>query len=171
MERECALASEQDVKVRAEHRAEMLELWLDSSPGDDCVVEWTVKLPPRIGVRGRLNAGSIVTRGTGNSVDIETGAGDLEITAVRGPIQAKTSVGTIRATYTGDAAGGVSARTSVGKADLYLDGRKLGRSRAPGAGDSFTLEGEGRNTIRLIAEVGNIELYLHRALARRTPRP
>jgi hypothetical protein len=33
----------------------------------------------------------------------------------------------------------------------------------------FTLEGDGVNTIRLIAEVGDIELYLNRGSANRMP--
>ena len=164
IERDCDQA-EETPPVRARQGDGVMALSLNPAPGDECVVEWRIRVPSHVLVYGRLNAGSITVSGARGGVDVQTGAGDVTVEALDGPIEAETSVGTIRVTAS-DAAGRVSAETSVGKTDLYVDGRKLNRARAPGSGDRFTLEGYAGNAIRLSADVGNIVLRLNRSATR-----
>ncbi|MGD2068225.1 MAG: hypothetical protein PVI57_06025 [Gemmatimonadota bacterium] len=137
-----------------------LTLAAEPDLGSECVADWQLTVPRTMGADLEVVAGDVTVEGVTGGVDVSSRAGTTEVRVAGGPVEVDAGSGRIEVDYLGDGYGAVSARTGVGSVELEIDGRSLAQRRAPGSGDSVTLEGGAANSVDLRADVGNISVRL-----------
>jgi len=125
--------------------------------------QWTIEAPARLAARLNLSVGNIEVRGLAGGVDLKVNVGDIEADIPQGDIQRRGQRGRhprhhphqlLRPRVRLDA--------NVGDARITApDGaRPVKRSRGYGPGDSASLDGGGRDRIRLDVNVGGASLRI-----------
>ncbi|GAA4550913.1 DUF4097 family beta strand repeat-containing protein [Amycolatopsis samaneae] len=102
------------------HRLAGPALELDGRCGTACVVSYTVTLPDRVAVHGKIDAGEFDADKVG-SLDLTMSAGSLRVRDCAGPVKAVTSVGEVDIAMS--AAADVSVKSEVGAVSLAVPGR------------------------------------------------
>jgi hypothetical protein len=131
-------------------------------PGDrDGLDEtWILDVPARLAADLDLAVGAISVRGLAGGLRLKVNVGDIEADVPEGSIVAETNVGDIRVTSATSSYGAVDLEANVGDTDLNLPGGRVRHRTAPGPGDSTSIEGTGRDRIRLQTNVGDASLAL-----------
>ncbi|MGV9296675.1 hypothetical protein [Amycolatopsis sp. NPDC003676] len=140
------------------HRLAGPTLELDGTCGTQCVVSYTVTLPDRAAVTGKMGAGEFEA-GKISSLDLTMSAGRVAVQDSAGPVKAVTSVGEVDITLT--AAADATIRTDVGAVSLTVPGRDYAVSAKTSVGErSGTLPDRptGAHRIEVTSSAGEIRL-------------
>jgi hypothetical protein len=148
-------------------RLEMVEdrhgdvLTLDlSGDRDNIEEEWIVEVPAAFAAKLRLDVGKLRATGIRGGLDTRVDVGDIDVDVPEGAVYADSSVGDIRVRTSTSSYGNVDLRASVGKVRVTLDSHQVDHKRSPGAGDSWRLNGPGRDHIRAHSEVGDVDVRI-----------
>src|SRR5579862_9737250 len=132
--------------IKQERHGDRLYLSLDypSRDGEENLKqEWQVQLPARLAAKVDMNVGDLSIEGNATGVDAKLNVGELTIDSLSGPLSGKVNVGEIRAKSTSARHGEISLSSSIGDAELYIQGEKTGAKARGGLGNSLTLDGDG----------------------------
>jgi hypothetical protein len=147
--------------VAADARGDVLGFGLRYEDDRDGLDEtWILDVPARLAADLDLVVGGITVRGLAGGLRLKVNVGDIEADVPEGSIAAETNVGDIRVTSATSSYGAVDLKANVGDTDLNLPGGRVRHRKAPGPGDSTSIEGNGRDRIRLQTNVGDASLSL-----------
>ncbi len=121
---------------------------------------WILDVPARLAAELDLAVGDITVRGLAGGLRLKVQVGDIEAEVPEGSISAETNVGDIRVTSATSSYGAVDLSANVGDTQLDLAGGRVRQRKAHGPGDHTSVEGTGRDRIRLQTNVGDASLAL-----------
>ncbi|GEM_PF-1464273 len=151
-------------QLDADVHGEALSLNLDYKGDRDGLEEtWTLDVPARLAAQIELAVGDMDVRGLRGGLKLSVNVGDIEADVPEGSITAKTNVGDITVTSATDSFGAVDLSANVGDTHLTQRGHRVRYRKPPGAGNHITLDGPGRDRIRLETNVGDATLTLRAA--------
>ena len=157
-EEKCGPENLQKLRIATDRKGETLHVFTTPDVSKKCSEIWTLSLPTRFAFVSRSTGGRIEVSGLKGGVRIRSVAARCRLNLPGGSIDADCGVGDIEAVVQDIAYEQVSLHTGVGDTELTIHGYKLIRDRAPGAGDSLTLQGKGEYSIRLRSDVGDVNL-------------
>ena len=121
---------------------------------------WRIDVPARLAAHVSLNVGDVEVNGVAGGLDAKVNVGDLRIDIPQGNVEAEANVGSVRVTTATSSYGDVNLKSNVGDARITLNNHRVKYERAPGAGHRVSLEGTGRDRIRLRVNVGDADLTI-----------
>ncbi len=135
-------------------------------PGDRDGIEedWSLEVPARLAARITLGVGKLHVRGIAGGVNLKVNVGEIDAEVAGGDIEAEVNVGDIRVTTASGSYGSVRLDANVGDAKIIgADSGAVRRSSGYGPGSSASLDGDGRDRIRLEVNVGDASLNIRGA--------
>lgn len=149
--------------IKQEREGDKLSLSLDYPSRDaeqELKQEWQVQLPSRLAAKVDMNVGDLSIAGNAGGVDAKLNVGELTIDSLGGPLSGTVNVGEIRAKSASTRHGEISLSSSIGDAELYIQGEKTGLKARGGLGNSLTLDGSGPDSMKFEVNVGEVSLRL-----------
>lgn len=143
------------------HRLSGSTLELNGECGSQCVVSYTVTVPDRTAVTGKMGAGEFEADKI-SSLDLTMSAGRVAVRDCAGPVKAVTSVGEVDITTTVPADAAI--KTQVGAVSLNVPGTDYSVSAHTSVGErSGTLPDRpsGAHRIDISSQAGEIRLDSH----------
>ncbi|RJQ68057.1 hypothetical protein D5S17_32655 [Pseudonocardiaceae bacterium YIM PH 21723] len=140
------------------HRLEGQTLVLDGTCGVNCSISYTVNLPGRPKISGKLASGDLHAQQTG-PVDMTTASGDITLNDVAGPVKLDTASGTVTAKLT--TVGDVRADTASGDVTVSVpddDYRVQTKSASGSRRVSLNDRPDAQHTITVSTGSGDIKL-------------
>lgn len=151
-------------ELDADSRAGAIDFGLRYAGDRDGLDEtWTLEVPARLAARLELAVGDMDVRGLQGGLRLSVNVGDIEADIPRGDITARTNVGDIHVTSGSDSYGVVELEANVGDTHLTEGGHRIKNPKPAGAGDRISLDGPGRDHIRIETNVGDATLVLRAA--------
>lgn len=152
-------------ELRSEARGATLAFDLRYDDDRDGIEEhWEFQVPARLAARLNLNVGDIDVRGLSGGLTLKLNVGDISADIPAGDVTADVNVGDIKVTTATISYGLIRLEANVGGTRIEGAGSaRIRRSRGYGPGDSASLEGDGRDRIRLEVNVGDASLHLRPA--------
>ncbi|HUL74093.1 MAG TPA: hypothetical protein VLT86_13385 [Vicinamibacterales bacterium] len=141
-----------------------LRLRLGGASGLD--ERWVVKVPARLSAAVALARGRIEVSGLEGGVrahaeaGLDSAPGAILVDVPRGRLELSLGVGSIDARTGESPRGDISVRSSVGHAQLVLDGHEILPGQEPGPGEQVRLTGDGQDGIALRVSVGDARLRI-----------
>jgi hypothetical protein len=141
--------------------AGVLRLAVRQPNRDRCGEEWTIEMPARLAARVEFAAADVVVEGLAGGLHARvTGAGDVEGTVERGPVDVEVNVGDVRIASRAERHGEVELRSDVGGVALWLLGHRVSPEGRPGAGDRVRVRGSEGDPVTLRSHVGQVRACL-----------
>ena len=148
-------------ELDADSSADVIDFGLRYAGDRDGLDEtWTLEVPARLAARLELAVGDMDVRGLEGGLKLSVNVGDIEADVPRGDITARTNVGDIRVTSATDSYGDVELEASVGDTHLTQGDHRVRHPKPAGAGNRISLDGPGRDRIRIKTNVGDASLVL-----------
>lgn len=122
--------------------------------------KWTLEIPERLAARVELGVGEMNIRGLSGGVHLRLGVGDINAEVLEGDIDAEVGVGDARIRTSSKSYGRVSLEASVGDTHLELPNHTVKYPKPAGAGNRISLDGTGKDRIRVEAGVGDARLTI-----------
>jgi hypothetical protein len=130
--------------------------------GDGIEETWTLEAPSRLAVRLHVNVGNVEVEGMDGGCDLKANVGDVRAHVMGGNITAEANVGSVTVESSTPSYGNVEMDANVGDVSFMLDDHRVSTPKPPGAGNHFTMEGPGRDRIRLKTNVGSTRLTIRK---------
>jgi hypothetical protein len=130
--------------------------------GEGIEETWTIEAPARLAVRLHVNVGNVEVEGMTGGCDLKANVGDVRAHVMGGNITAEANVGSVTVESSTPSYGNIEMEANVGDVSLMLDDHRVSTPRPPGAGNHFTMEGPGRDRIRLKSNVGSTHLTIRK---------
>jgi len=143
------------------HRLTGQTLDLNGSCGTSCIVSYTITLPGRPAVTGKMGAGEFDANQTG-PIDLTMSAGRIAVADAAGPVKATTTVGEVDITMTAPA--DASVKTQAGSISLSVPGTDYAVTTKTTVGvrhGSLPDRSSGAHRIDLTSNVGEVRLDSH----------
>jgi hypothetical protein len=148
-------------ELDADSRSDAIDFGLRYAGDRDGLEEtWTLEVPARLAAQLELAVGDMDVRGVLGGLRLSVNVGDIEADVPRGDITAKTNVGDIRVTSGSDSYGDVELEANVGDTHLTQGDHRVRHPKPAGAGNRISLDGPGRDRIRIKTNVGDVSLVL-----------
>jgi len=149
----------EDARLETDTRGGTLEVALSGGRGrKDTEEAWTIIVPRRLAVVVEMSAASIDITDVTGGVEVNLGVGKANVDVPRGNIEVRVSVGNATVETQTDSYGDVDLRAQVGKTRLWIGGHRIKYSNPPGPGSKVSMEGEGRDQIKVFVQVGDASL-------------
>ena len=130
------------------------------SDQDDLDQDWDLQLPPRMKLDAEMKVGDLSIEGVAGNVAAKLDVGELTLDLPKGRIQAEVNVGEIRAKSGSPGHGHIELSSSIGEANLIMEGTESGRHEHGGLGNQVTLDGKGPDDMKLGINIGEVTLRL-----------
>jgi len=149
----------EDARLETDTRGGTLKVTLSDGRGHkDTEEAWTIIVPRRLAVVVEMSAASIDITDVTGGVEVNLGVGKANVDVPRGNIEVRVSVGNATVETQTDSYGDVDLRAQVGKTRLWIGGHRIKYSNPPGPGSKVSMEGEGRDQIKVFVQVGDASL-------------
>ncbi len=122
--------------------------------------KWTLQVPARLAARVELGVGEMHIRGLSGGVRLRVGVGEINAELPEGDVDAEVSVGDARVRTNSKSYGRVSLEASVGDTHLELPNHTVRYPKPAGAGNRISLDGNGKDRIRVETGVGDAHLII-----------
>jgi hypothetical protein len=122
------------------------------SCGDDCSVDYRIRVPAGTSVTGSISSGSLTVTGVA-SVDVHSDAGSIDLDGVRANVDATTDSGSVRASGVG---GDVTIRTQSGNVDV--SGLRGARTSAQSSSGNVTVSTGSAQDVDARTSSGSVTL-------------
>jgi hypothetical protein len=123
-----------------------------ASCGDNCAVDYRIRVPAGTKVTGSLSSGSLSLTGVA-SVDVHSDSGSIDVNGVRANVDATTDSGSVRASGVG---GDVTVRTQSGNVDV--SGLRGARTSAQSSSGNVTVSTEAAQDVDARTSSGSVTL-------------
>jgi len=130
------------------------------SDQDDLDQDWDLQLPSRMKVDADMKVGDLSIEGVAGGVAAKLDVGELTLDLPKGGIQAEVNVGEIRAKSGSTGHGHIELSSSIGEANLIMEGTESGRRDHGGLGNQVILVGKGPDDMKLGINIGEVTLRL-----------
>lgn len=149
-------------ELRHEMRGDVLAFDLRYDGDRDGLEEqWDFQVPARLAARLQLSVGDMDVRGLAGGLTLKVNVGDIRADIPEGSVTADVNVGDIQVITATRSLDRVRLDANVGGTRIEgVDSSEVRRSRGYGPGDSASLDGNGRDRIRLEANVGDVSLRI-----------
>jgi hypothetical protein len=125
---------------------------------------WTIEAPARLRAKLSMTVGRIEAEGISGGCELKVNVGDIQARLAGGNIQAEANVGSVNVETSTPSYGDIDVEANVGDVRVDLGDHKVRTPKPPGAGNSFRMEGPGRDRIRLRANVGDARLTIRKTV-------
>lgn len=146
----------ESARLETDAQRGMLEIAISGGKGrDDTEETWTIVVPRHLAVEVEMSAARIDITDVTGGVAVNLGVGKALVDVPRGNIAVKVGVGTANVTTATDSFGDVDLRAQVGDTGLWISGHRFKYPDPPGPGSKISMEGEGRDQIKVSVQVGD----------------
>lgn len=132
-----------------------------ASDQEDMKQEWDVQLPARLKLDAVMNVGDLSIEGVAGGVMAKLDVGELTLDLPKGSIDASVNVGEIRARSGSAEHGRIDLSSSIGEANLVMEGTESGRHDHGGLGNRVSLDGKGPDDMTLKLNIGEVTLHIN----------
>jgi hypothetical protein len=123
---------------------------------------WTLEAPARLAARLHVNVGNVEVEGMDGGCELKANVGDVKAHVTGGNITAEANVGSITVESSTPSYGNIEMEANVGDVHFMLDDHRVSTPKPPGAGNHFSMDGPGRDRIRLKTNVGSTHLTIRK---------
>lgn len=137
-----------------------LSLHYPTDHSDDVRQLWTVQLPARMALATHMKVGQLIVNGVSGGVSAKLNVGQVALDVPRGALNVDVNVGEIRARSHSAEHGDIALSSTIGQAQLYIAGKRIGTGEAHGLGVVVDETGTGPGPMRLKVNIGEVSLHI-----------